>query len=165
VNRSWRVDETYLKVKGKDRYLYRAVDSTGQTIDFLLTAKRDAAAAKRFFRKALSQSANPQPRVINVDKNPAYPNAIEQLQAEGTLRRRCRLRQCKYLNNVVEQDHWFNERREWLAKGYGSFPSAWRTLQGIEAVSMIRTGRARWAGKRDAVGRARFIGKLFGLTA
>ena len=165
VNRSWRVDETYIKVKGKERYLYRAVDSTGQTIDFLLTAKRDAAAAKRFFRKALSQSANPQPRVINVDKNPAYPAAIEQLQAEGTLRRRCRLRQCKYLNNVVEQDHRFVKQRVWLAKGYGSFPSAWRTLQGIEAVSMIRKGRARWVGKRDVVGQARFIGNLFGLTA
>src|ERR1700694_2904468 len=165
TNKSYRVDETYIKVKGKDRYLYRAVDSTGQTIDFLLTAKRDAAAAKRFFRKALSQSANPPPRVINVDKNPASPAAIEQLQAEGTLRRRCRLRQCKYLNNVVEQDHRFVKQRVWLAKGYGSFPSAWRTLQGIEAVSMIRKGRARWVGKRDVVGQARFIGNLFRPTA
>jgi IS6 family transposase len=165
VNRSWRVDETYIKVKGKDRYLYRAVDSTGQTIDFLLTAKRDAAAAKRFFHKALSQSANPQPRVINVDKNPAYPAAIEQLQTEGTLRRHCRLRQCKYLNNVVEQDHRLVKQRVRLAKGYGSFRSACRTLQGIEAVNMIRKGRARRVGKGDVVGQARFIGNLFGLTA
>jgi transposase, IS6 family len=102
VNKSWRVDETYLKVQGQDRYLWRAVDSTGQTIDFLLTARRDAEAAKRFFRKALQAEANPQPRVINVDRNPAYPAAIEQLKAEGTLRRRCRLRQCKFLNNIVE---------------------------------------------------------------
>ena len=105
TNKSYRVDETYIRIKGQDRYLYRALDSTGQTIDFLLTAKRDAAAAKRFFRKTLLNPANPQPRVINVDKNRAYPAAVEELKAEGTLRRRCRLRQCKYLNNIVEQDH------------------------------------------------------------
>src|SRR6202007_2098249 len=105
TNTSYRVDETYIKVKKQDRYLYRAVDSTGQTIDFLLTAKRNTAAAKRFFRKALAAPGNVQPRVINVDKNPAYPAAVEQLKQDGTLRRRCRLRQCKYLNNIVEQDH------------------------------------------------------------
>ena len=85
---------TYIKVKGEDRFLYRAVDSTGQTIEFLLTAKRDAAAAKRFFRKALSSPGNPVPRVINVDKNPAFPPAVEALKAEGILPRRVRLRQC-----------------------------------------------------------------------
>src|SRR5262252_144764 len=89
TNKSYRTDETYIKVKGKDQYLYRAVDSTGQTIDFLLTAKRDAAAAKRFFRKTLLDTANPQPRVINVDRNRAYPTAVDELKAEGTLRRRC----------------------------------------------------------------------------
>jgi transposase, IS6 family len=102
TNKSYRVDETYIRIKGQDRYLYRAVDSTGQTGDFLLTAKRDAAAAKRFFRKTLLEPANPQPRVINVNQNRAYPAAVEELKVEGTLRRRCRLRQCKYLNNVVE---------------------------------------------------------------
>ena len=83
TNKSYRTDETYIKIKGKDHYLYRAVDSTGQTIDFLLTAKRDAAAAKRFFRKALRSPGNPMPRVINVDKNPAYPAAVEALKEEG----------------------------------------------------------------------------------
>jgi IS6 family transposase len=97
--RSYRVDETYIKVKGEDRYLYRAVDSTGQTIDFLLTAKRDKASAKRFFRRAQTSVGNVRPRVINVDKNPAYPAAFKELKAEGVLSRRCRLRQCKYLNN------------------------------------------------------------------
>src|SRR4051794_8237060 len=85
TNKSYRVDETYIKVKGQDRYLYRAVDSTGQTIEFLLTAKRDAASAKRFFRKALSGDGNAVPRVLNVDKNPAYPAAFRALKAEGTL--------------------------------------------------------------------------------
>ena len=165
TNKSYRVDETYIKVKGKDRYLYRAVDSTGQTIDFLLTAKRDAAAAKRFFRKAVGALGNPTPRVINVDKNPAYPPAVEALKADGTLPRRVRLRQCKYLNNVVEQDHRVVKKRVWLAKGYGSLATAWRTLQGIEAVEMIRKGRVRWAAKWDHRGQAAFVSELFGLAA
>ena len=85
TNKSYRTDETYIRVKGEDKYLYRAVDSTGQTIEFLLTAKRDAAAAKRFFRKALNSPGNPVPRVINVDKNPAFPPAVEELKGEGIL--------------------------------------------------------------------------------
>src|ERR1700741_3960386 len=165
TNKSYRVDETYIKVKGQDRYLYRAVDSTGQTIDFLLTAKRDTAAAKRFFRKALAGPNNPQPRVINVDKNPAYVPAVTELKSEGVPRRRCRLRQCKYLNNIVEQDHRTVKKRVWLAKGYGSFASAWRTLQGIEAVHMIRKGRVRWIPKEDVMAQASFISELFGIPA
>ena len=162
--KSYRVDETSIRIKGELNYLYRAVDKNGQTIDFLLTARRDAKAAKRFLRKALSQPGNPHPRVINVNRNPAYPAAVEALKAEGTLRRRCRLRQCKYLNNVIEQDHRTVKQRMWLAKGYGSFRTAWRTLRGIEAVSMIRKGRVRWVAKDDAVAQAKFISKLFGLA-
>jgi transposase-like protein len=165
TNKSYRTDETYIKVKGDDKFLYRAVDSNGQTIDFLLTAKRDAAAAKRFFRKALSAPGNAVPRVINVDKNPAFPLAVEKLKTEGVLPRRVRLRQCKYLNNVVEQDHRTVKKRTWLAKGYGSFPTAWRTLQGIEAVNMIRKGRVRWVARHDAIAAADFINELFGIAA
>jgi hypothetical protein len=133
-------------------------------IEFLLTAKRDAAAAKRFFQKALSSPGNPVLRVINVDKNPAFPPAVEALKAEGILPRRVRLRQCKYLNNVVEQDHRTVKKRTWLAKRYGSFRSAWRTLQGIEAVNLIRKGRVRWVPKADAVAAASFIDELFGIA-
>ena len=165
TNKSYRIDETYIKVKGEDKYLYRALDSTGQTIDFLLTAKRDTAAAKRFLRKAIDASGNPMPRVINVDKKPAHPAALEALKTDGQIPRRVVLRQCKYLNNVIEQDHRTVKKRVWLAKGYGTFQSAWRTLQGIEAVNMIRKGRVRWLAKGDAVGQARFIGGLFGLSA
>jgi len=165
TNKSYRTDETYIKVKGEDKNLYRAVDSTGQTIEFLLTAKRDTAGAKRLFRKALNSVRNPMPRVINVDKNPAYPAAVEALKAEGYLPRRVHLRQCKYLNNVVEQDHRAVKKRVWLAKGYGSFATAWRTLQGIEAVNMIRKGRARWVAKKDAMAQAGFIAALFGIAA
>jgi transposase-like protein len=152
TNKSYRIDETYINVKGEDKYLYRALDSTGQTIDFLLTAKRDTAAAKRFLRKALDASGNPMPRVMNVDKNPAYPATVEALKAEGAIPRRVALRRCKYLNNVIEQDHRTVKKRVWLAKGYGSFQSAWRTLQGVETLNMIRKGRVRWLAKRDTVG-------------
>jgi len=165
ANKSYRIDETYIRIKGDDRYLYRALDSTGQTIDFLLTARRDAAAAKRFLLNAMAASGSALPRVINVDKNPAYPAAVEELKAAGTLPRRVRLRQCKYLNNIIEQDHRNVKKRVWLAKGYGSLQSAWRTLQGIEAVNMIRKGRVRWLAKDDAVGQALFITELFGIGA
>src|SRR5258708_32994132 len=104
------------------------------------------------------------PRVTNVDKTPTYPAAMEALKADGTIPRRVVLRQCKYLNNVIEQDHRTVKKRVWLAKGYGSFQSAWRTLQGIEAVNMIRKGRVRWLAKGDGVGRAHVIGELFGLS-
>jgi len=165
TNKSYRVDETYIRVKGEDQYLYRAVDSRGQTIDFLLSAKRDAAAAKRFFQKVFSLPANPIPRVINGDKNPAYPAAVDALKAEGILPHRVRLRQCKYLNNVVEQDHRTVKKRTWLAKGYSSFQTAWRTLEGIETMSMIRKGRVRWVAENDVVAEARFIAALFGVAA
>ena len=165
VNKSYRIDETYIKVKGKDKYLYRALDSTGQTIDFLLAAKRDAAAAKRFLCRAIEASGNAMPRVINVDKNPAYPAAVDELKAERALPCRVKLRQCKYLNNRIEQDHRTVKKRVWLAKGYGTFQSAWRTIQGIETVHMIRKGRVRWLAKQDAPGQVLFIAGLFGLAA
>lgn len=85
TNDSWRVDETYVKVKGKWKYLYRAVDSNGSTLDFLLAAKRDAEAAKCFLRKAMSVVHTQEPRVINVDKNAAYPKAIDELKEKEEL--------------------------------------------------------------------------------
>ena len=102
---SWRVDETYIKVKGKWKYLYRAVDSDGDTIDFMLSSKRNRKAAKRFFKKALSSNHNQIPRVINVDKNPAYPPAIGELKNEKNLFKNVEIRQTRYLNNIIEQDH------------------------------------------------------------
>ncbi len=104
-NGSWRVDETYIRVKGRWTYLYRAVDSRRQTIDFLLAAKRDTAAAKRFFRQALARPHTVNPGTITVDKNPVYPKAVTELKEVGELRRCSRLRQVKYLNNIVEQDY------------------------------------------------------------
>ena len=120
-NGSWRVDETYVRVKGRWTHLYRAVDSRGQTIDFLLSATRDAEAAKRFFRKALGQPHTVNPRTITVDKNPAYPCAVEQTKDDGELWRRSRLRQVKYLNNIVEQDHRRVKRLIKPGLGFGGF--------------------------------------------
>ena len=102
-NGSWRVDETYIRVKGRWTYLYRAVDSRGQTIDFLLSARRDTAAAKRFFRKAIAQRHIVNPRTLTVDKNPAYPRAVADMKSDGQLWRRARLRQCKYLTDVFDK--------------------------------------------------------------
>jgi len=165
TNRSGRVAETYIKAKGQERFRYCAVDSSGQTIAFLLTAKRDTAAAKRLFRRGMAHPGKALPRGINVDQNRAYPAAVAELKRGGTIRRRCKLRQCKYLNNVVAQDHRNVKCRTWLAKGYGWVRTAWRTLRGIEAMGMIRKGRARRAGKGDVVAQVKFISKLFGIAA
>ena len=102
---SWRLDETYLRVKGRSMYLYRAVDKSEATIDFYLSVHRDQLAAARFLKKALGSSHNTIPRVINVDKNPAYPPAIDSAKVAGFLPDETELRQVKFLNNRVECDH------------------------------------------------------------
>ena len=160
-HRSWRVDETSVRVAGKWTYLYRAVDSTGSTIDFLLSLNRDATAAKRFFQKALRSLNHPRPRVINVDRNPSYPNVISELRRSGELGRRCRCRPIRYLNNIVEQDHRAIKRRVRASQGFRSFKSAWRTIQGIETMHMIRKGQVRWLAKEDVLGHALFVAALF----
>jgi len=141
TNDSWRVDETYVRVKGKWVYLYRAVDSTGATIDFLLSAKRDAAAAERFLTKALGGENHPAPRVINTDKHAAYPPAIV-LKAGQVLEEKCTHRPVQYLNNVLEQDHRAIKRRVRASQHFRSFWGAWRTIAGYEAIHMIRKGQA-----------------------
>ncbi len=110
TNDSWRVDETYIKVKKEWIYLYRAVDAQGNTLDFWFSSTSDAKAAKRFFLKTLAACHTVEPRVINVDKNGAYPKAFAALKAEGIIPEACELRQSKYLNNLVEQDHRFIKR-------------------------------------------------------
>jgi IS6 family transposase len=142
TNDSWRVDETYIRVKGKWVYLYRAVDSTGATIDFLLSAKRDAAAAERFLAKALGGENHPAPRVINTDKHAAYPPAIAELKADGVLDENSKHRPVQYLNNILEQDHRAIKRRVRASQHFRSFWGAWRTIAGYEAIHMIRKGQA-----------------------
>ena len=164
-NRSWRVDETYVRVAGKWTYLYRAVDSCGDTIDFMLSPKRDAVAAKHFLQLALWHSRPIQPRVINVDGHPAYPLAMAELKASGALGRRCRCRPSPYLNNVLEQDHRFLKKRIAASLGFRSVDGALRTIQGYEAMNKIRKGPFRWLAKGDVVEQVRFINQTFGIAA
>lgn len=130
-NDYWRVNETYIKVKNEWKYLYRAVDSSGNTIDFMLSASRDAQAAQRFFCKALKACHNRTPRFINVDKNAAYPPAIDQLKKSELLPDDCELRQVKYLNNNLEQDHRFTKRLVKPGMGFASFNTALAFSKGI----------------------------------
>jgi len=135
------VDETYIKVRGYWTYLYRAVDSAGNTLEFVLSPTRDAQAAEYFFRKALGGAHTVLPRVINVDQNAAYPPAFADLQQDGTLPESCQLRPIKYLNNRIEQDHRFIKRSVRPGLGFGSFHTAWLTLRGYEAMNQLRKGR------------------------
>jgi len=147
---SLRADETYIKVKGAWTYLYRAVDNLGQTIDFLLSVRRDAAAAKRFFRKALAQPHTVNPRTITVDKNPAYPRVAADMKRAGQLWRFSRLWQCKYLNNIVEQDH---RRIKWLVRpglGFGEAgQGSGRAAIGIPAQVACERPSRHWLATRQ----------------
>ncbi len=139
VGSRWRMDETYIKIKGHWKYLYRAVDTAGQTIDFLLTAKRDAAAALRFFRKAIRHHGEPE--VVTIDKSGANTAALTTLNTDKTEDETITIRQSKYLNNLIEQDHRNIKRRTRLMTGFKSFRRAQTILAGIELIHMIRKGQ------------------------
>lgn len=189
-NDSWKVDETSMKIKKVWMYLYRAVDSEGNTVEFLLSPTRDAEAAKRFFLKALQRPASsapqtsevneyttqsslaetlkaPQqaPRVINVDKNVAYPKAITELKAAGLLPEHVELRQVKDLKNLSEQDHRFIKRLVKPGMGFVSVETAWRTPQGYEVLHTMRKGQMHGVAKGNITGQIAFIARLFGVAA
>lgn len=134
VGSKWRMDETYIKVKGCWKYLYRAVDQHGKTIDFLLTAKRDMGAARRFFDKAIS--ANGIPDKVNLDKSGANKAALDAINGNSITP--FKIRQTKYLNNIVEQDHRAIKRRIRPMLNFKSFRGASCVLAGIELMHMIR---------------------------
>jgi putative transposase len=137
AGRSWRMDETYIRVKGEWRYLYRAVDKYGQTIDFLLTEHRDTAAALRFLTQAICRHGIPE--MITIDGSEANEAAIKSYNEEhGT---HIIIRQVKYLNNMVEQDHRGVKRVTRLMLGFKSFTAAQDTLAGIELMHMIKKGQ------------------------
>ncbi len=165
TNDSWRVDETYVKVKTVWMYLYRAVDSQGNTLEFRLSPTRDAQAAKAFFAKTLTALHTTTPRVITVDKNAAYPKAISELKAEEAIPEGCELRQVKYLNNLVEQDHRFIKRRVKPGLGFFSPETAWNTLQGYEVMHMLRKGQMHGVEQGEVMGQVAFISSLFGVAA
>jgi transposase-like protein len=162
-NRSWRADETCVRVAGQWTYLYRAIDSAGNTIDFLLSPYRDFAAARAFLQLAEAQAGRIQPRVINVDGYPAYPAAIEDLKLSGELSRRCRCRRSRYVNNKIEQDHRFVKKRIVASQWFRSFDGALNTIAGYEAMNIIRKGQIRWLPKADIVGQIRFIERTLGM--
>jgi transposase-like protein len=162
---SYRVDETYIKVGKRCKYLYSAVDSCGNTIEFMLSAKRDVSAAKRFFKKMMRADHRRLPFTISVDKNAAYPEAFTTSQKEKVLPHDCKLRRVKYLNNIIEQDHRFIKKRVRASLGYRSFDTAERTLQGVEAMNMIRKGQLKRISSDDAQGQAKFVASLFQIAA
>ena len=136
VGGSWRCDETYIKMKGRWTYLYRAVDKQGWTVDFLLSKQRDAAAAKCFFSKAMKKHGTP--RVITLDAYAASHRAITELKSAGTISHRVGIRSSKYLNNVVEQDHRRIKQRIRPMLGFKRFETAAITISGIELAEKIR---------------------------
>ena len=139
VGRRWRMDETYIKIKGQWKYLYRAADTSGQTIDFLLAARRDAAAALRFFCKAIRHHGEPE--VVTIDKSGANTAALATLNAGKPEEEPITIRQSKYLNNLIEQDHRNIRRRIRPMLGFKSFRRAQTILAGIELIHMIRKGQ------------------------
>ena len=145
VGDRWRMDETYIKVKGEWKYFYRAVDKAGNTIDFLLTAKRDKKAALRFLNKAIG--ANVKPGLINIDKSGANNAGIAAYNKENNTR--IKIRQCKYLNNIVEQDHRFIKRITRPMLGFKNFWCAQATLAGIELMRMLKKGQMRYSSGSD----------------
>ena len=162
---SYRVDETYIKVGKSCKYLYRAADKQGNTIEFMLSAKRDVSAAKRFFKKMMGADHRRFPFSISVDKNAAYPEAFTISQQEKVLPKDCKLRRVKYLNNIIEQDHRFIKKRVRACLGYRSFDTAERTLQGVEAMNMIRKGQVKRLSEKDATGQAKFVASLSQIAA
>ena len=166
AGRSWRCDETYIKVGGQWMYLYRAVDACGKTVESHLSRTRDIAAAKAFFRKALQRHG--QPRTITLDGFEPTHSALRRMGMRNEFNFRwedpVRIRSCQYLNNVVEQDHRAIKRRVRAGQGFRSFHAAWRTIQGVETINMIRKGQIRWLPKGDIVGQALFITDLFGVA-
>ena len=162
---SWRVDETYVKVRGKWTYLYRALDRDGNTIDFSLSPTRNAKAAKRFLGKALNGlKAWEKPEIINTDKAPTYGMASAELKAEGKCPAETVHRQVKYLNNVIEADHGKLKQLIRPVRGFKTLKTAYGTIAGFEVMRALRKGQAAIFNlTRDICGEARIVERAFGL--
>ena len=156
---SWRCDETYIKVKGRWVYLYRALDKYGNIIDFYLSRTRNSKAAKLFLSKALkSIPSYAHPRSINTDKNPTYNIAISQLKAEGKCAQELEYRQIKYLNNIIESDHGKLKRLIKPTLGFKSMKTAYATIKGFEIMRMFKKGRFElWKYGQGVLGEIRII--------
>ncbi|WP_286130477.1 IS6 family transposase [Bacillus sp. 37MA] len=155
--------ESTKRISGQWMYLYRAMDSKGNTIDFYLSKTRENQAAKCFFKKALLSFHVSKPRVITVDKNPTYPVAIKELEEEKRMLEGIQIRQVRYLNNIVEQDHRFIKKHVRSMLGFKSYKTATYILSGIEAMHMIKKGQVH-QGVKSAQNEVEFIHKLFGIA-
>jgi transposase-like protein len=161
---SWRVDETYVRVGGRWKYLFRAVDKHGQLIDFMLLDRRNTRAAYRFLRKALKMMGNYPPSTITTDRLASYPKAIRRLQGEGLLSKDVEHRTSKYLNNIIEADHGALKCVIRPTRGFQRMKTASATLRGFEVMRMIRRGHCVLT-QPGAAGEIRLVSQLFGLTA
>ena len=161
---TWHVDETYVRVGGKWRYLWRAVDHRGQLVDFRLTARRDAKAAKAFLRQAKDNARLYQPMTIVTDKAPTYARVIEDWNERNFLDDPILHVDRKWRNNIIESDHAALKRLTNPGKGFQSLHTAKATLKGIEAIRTIKRGHVH--GRQDGIkGEVRFVNGLFGLAA
>ncbi len=161
---SWRVDETYVRVGGKWKYLFRAVDKHGQLIDFMLSDRRNTRAAYRFLRKALKTMSDYPPSSIMTDRLASYPNAVRRLQIKGLLSKDAEHRTSKYLNNVIEADHGALKRVIRPTRGFQRMKTASATLRGFEVMRMIRRGHCMLP-VAGVIGEIRLVNQLFGLAA
>ena len=160
---SWRVDEAYVRVGGKWKYLFRAVDKHGRLIAFMLSDRRNANAAYRFLRKAIKVMSTYPPSSITTDKLASYPRAILRLHNEGLLPNDVVHRTSKYLNNILEADHGALRRVIRPTRDFQSMKTAAVTLKGFEIMRMIRRGHCIQR-ERRATGEIRLIDQLFGLA-
>ena len=162
---SWRLDETYIKVKGKWAYYYRAIDKDGNTIDFYLSSTRNAKAAKRFLSKSIKGlSVWAFPKKFNTDKAAAYTTAIQELKQEGQLPLKTEHRQVKYLNNRLESDHGKLKRLVKPTLGFKSMKTAYATLKGFEVMRAFKKGQGSlWRYQSDVKGEVWLINRTFGL--
>ncbi|PZD70814.1 hypothetical protein C1752_08956 [Acaryochloris thomasi RCC1774] len=165
TNDSWRIDETYIDIQEQFYYLWRAIDSSGFMLDFLLTAKRDTKAAKRFLSKVLQREHVEQmPRVINTDKYAVYPGVIEDLQESGELPEETEHLPVKYLHNILEQDHRFIKLKVKAGLEFQNFWSAKLTIRGYETMNAIRKGQIVGIEKECLLSQNHFISEIFGIA-
>jgi transposase-like protein len=160
---SWRVDETYVRVGGRWRYLFRAIDKHGRLIAFMLAGRRDTGAVYRFLCKAIKAMSTYPPSSITTDKLASYPKAILRLQNEGLLPNDVEHRTSKYLNNILEADHGALKRVIRPTRGFQTMKAAAATLTGFEIMRMIRCGHCIQQEHR-ATGEIRLVNQLFGLA-
>jgi transposase-like protein len=161
---SWRVDETYVRVGGQWKYLFRAIDKHGELIDFMLLDRRNTRAAYRFLGKALNAMRNWPPQSITTDKLGSYPKAIRRLQREGTLSQKIKHRSSKYLNNIIEADHGGIKRVIRPTRGFQTMRTAYATIKGFEIMRMIRRRHCILC-KPNVEGEIQFVNKLFDVAA